>query len=196
MGYHRAGFDVVGIDSSPQPRYPFEFHQADALTFPLEGFDAIHASPPYQAYSATKSVWKRAHPELIEPTRARLELAGVSWVIENVPGSPLNATIMLCGSSFGLGSGRRFLQRHRYFETNWRLCSLVPPCNHDGREAISVVGAGTGDHSGDPDRGGYMANKAEGSEALGIDWMTKAGLTQAIPPAYTEWIGEQLAALI
>src|SRR5512140_2399640 len=89
MGYHRAGFDVVGVDIKPQPHYPFEFHQADALTFPLAGFDAIHASPPCQAYSAMRTTWnaRNDHPDLLPPTRAMLEAANIPWVIENVPGA-------------------------------------------------------------------------------------------------------------
>lgn len=199
MGYHRAGFDVVGVDLHPQPRYPFAFVQADALAYLDEllsngpaafgPFAAIHASPPCQAYSKLRTIHKRQHPDLIVPVRERLERTGLPWVIENVPGSPLHATLMLCGSSFGLAAGRRHLERHRYFETNWPLSSLVPPCDHRGRQAVGVYGHGRWDNATNPDRGGYQGSKAECAEAMGIDWMTLRELTQAIPPAMTEWIG-------
>src|SRR5688500_4187308 len=107
-GYHRAGFEVVGVDLKAQKNYPFEFIQADALDYPLDGFDVIHASPPCQAYS----VLRRANPDaeyadLIEPTRAKLQASGLPWIIENVPGAPLAQSITLCGSMFGLGAGDR-----------------------------------------------------------------------------------------
>jgi hypothetical protein len=103
VGYHRAGFDVVGVDINPQPRYPFEFHQADAMTFPLDGFDAIHASPPCQAYSHGTPPDKRSnHPDLLDATRDRLNAAGLPWVIENVPRAPLRSPVILCGSQFDL----------------------------------------------------------------------------------------------
>jgi DNA (cytosine-5)-methyltransferase 1 len=120
-GYARAGFDVVGVDLNPQPRYPFEFHQADALTFPLDGFDAIHASPPCQAYSTMRrGLWKdREHPDLIAPIRDRLIGADVPYVIENVEGARrlLVNPVLLCGTMFGLGTKEgNQLRRHRYFE--------------------------------------------------------------------------------
>src|SRR6187200_2858563 len=102
IGYHRAGFDVVGVDIVDRPRYPFEFHQADALTYPLDGFDAIHASPPCQAYSITKNAHDRQHPEMVEPVRARLVASGVPYVIENVVGAPLIDPVTICGSMFDL----------------------------------------------------------------------------------------------
>lgn len=199
MGYHRAGFEVVGVDIAPQPNYPFEFHQADALTFPLDGYDAIHASPPCQAYS----VLRRAnpgveYPDLVVPTRAALEASGVPWVMENVPGAPLRAVVILCGSMFGLGSGDRQLRRHRLFETN--VAMLQPGCRHEG-EAVGVYGGGpTGRYTFENGvrkglvgrRGGYQGTMAERREAMGIDWMRSGELNQAIPPAYTEWIGTQL----
>ncbi len=194
MGYHRAGFEVVGVDVAPQPHYPFEFHQADALTFELEGFDAIHASPPCQAYSCLTSD-KSLHPRLIRPIRARLVAAGVPYVIENVEGArdEMSDPILLCGSSFGLD-----LRRHRYFESNVGL--EAPPCDHrwqaprfripDKRRKglASVVGV-----YGQINYAGELALR---SAAMGIDWMSNAELIEAIPPAYTQHIGEQLCALV
>lgn len=190
MGYHRAGFEVVGVDLRAQPRYPFEFHQADAMAFPLEGFDAIHASPPCQRYShLTRTRHKsrvKDHPDLVVPTRERLEAAGVPWVIENVVGSPLSG-IVLCGSSFGLG-----VRRHRVFEASFGM--LAPECRHaeQGR-AVPVYGhTGSGANRGGEARHGRKNGIAEWREAMGIDWMTVAEIVEAIPPAYTEWIGRWL----
>ena len=184
-GYHAAGFDVVGVDITPQPRYPFTFIQADALTFPLDGFDAIHASPPCQEYSALHARYPdRQYPDILADMRARLIASGLPWVIENVMPAPLHYGITLCGSMFGLRT-----YRHRRFETSW-LCFQPHHPPHTARTAtkrrreawragmhISVTG----------DVGTYI-----GREAMGIEWMTGAELSQAIPPAYTEWIGRQL----
>lgn len=197
MGYHLAGFDVVGVDKNPQPRYPFEFHQADALEFLLEDFDAIHASPPCQAYSALRALAERDgrtfdYPELIEPMRARLVDAGVPFVIENVPGAPLRDPVRLCGSSVGLA-----VQRHRLFESNVPL--RAPRCNHaiypkrfrvplgDPRrtKSLSRVVAVYGSTR-------YAGEDAQRREAMGIHWMRRHELTQAIPPAFTMLIGLQL----
>lgn len=192
MGYHRAGFDVVGVDIRPQPRYPFEFHQADALTFPLEGFDAIHASPPCQKFTVLRARWKRDYPDLIEPIRDRLSAAGAPWVIENVGGAPLlggGGVIRLCGSMFGLttATGEAELRRHRDFECSFPVV-LRPHCNHG-----SVVVTVTGHAGGTRNRDGRKQFRADARrEAMGIDWMTNDELAQAIPPAYTEWIGRRL----
>jgi DNA (cytosine-5)-methyltransferase 1 len=198
MGYHRAGFEVVGVDINPQPRYPFEFHQADALTFPLDGFDAIHASPPCQAYSAQRVAWNaRAYPRLIEPIRERLIDWGATWVIENVPQAPLLDPVRLCGSMFGLGALNQYLQRHRLFEANVTL-GPPPPCVHRG-DALGIYG----DHLRLRRRGvGRRAREiskgklAPASEAMGIDWMTWDELTESIPPAYTEWVGRRILAAV
>lgn len=101
-GYHRAGFDVVGVDINPQPNYPFEFHQADAMTFPLDGFDAIHASPPCQRYSrmsTSRPTLAATYPDLVAPIRERIERG--PYVIENVPGAPLVDPLVLCGGGDG-----------------------------------------------------------------------------------------------
>ncbi len=190
MGYALAGFEVVGVDINPQPNYPFEFYRADALTFPLDGFDAVHASPPCQAYS-TKTMRPSRHARLIEPIRDRLAAVGVPYVIENVDGArrELVDPIRLCGSSFGLG-----VRRHRWFESNVSVRGL--PCAHKsqtpryrvydhGRWYLSatVPVFGTG--------GGKAAE--HWAEAMGIGWMTRRELAEAIPPAYTQHVGVQLA---
>lgn len=213
MGYSRAGFDVVGVDIKPQPRYPFKFIQADAMTFPLEGFDAIHASPPCQAHTSLKSMWNaRKHIDLLTPTLKRFEALLVPWVIENVPGAPMLAAIQLCGSSFGLGTGRAELRRHRLFELGGFAC-FAPPCQHhtrdlvigvygghgrDRRRTVGVYGDGNGRdyraHGSSVRDGTQQFSTAERAEAMGIDWMTGDQLSQAIPPAYTEYIGKQLMA--
>jgi DNA (cytosine-5)-methyltransferase 1 len=208
MGYHRAGWEVVGVDHEPQPNYPFEFHQDDAMEWlqggrPFlvgdQGFDAIHASPPCQAYSALKTMTNaRKHPDLIAPVRDFLDAAGLPYVIENVFGAPLNAALMLCGSMFGLPG----LRRHRYFEMNWSLGELAPPCHHVGM-TVGVYGAKVRNIAAEKKH--YAKDKATrgkpvgvvlphrvGFEAMGIDWMTIGELSEAIPPAYTEWIGRQL----
>jgi|HubBroStandDraft_6_1064221.scaffolds.fasta_scaffold02059_15 DNA (cytosine-5)-methyltransferase 1 len=187
MGYARAGFEVVGVDIKAQPRYPFEFHQADAMIFPLEGFDAIHASPPCQAYSALRRLGKQGHVAryyLVEPTRLRLWGTDLPYVIENVVGAPLHAPIRLCGSSFGLN-----VQRHRLFETNFLL--LAPPCQHN-KESIGVYG----DHPQISKGMNRARNLREAQEAMGIKWMEWRELCEAIPPDYTQWIGEHLLAKI
>lgn len=198
-GYARAGFEVVGVDIEPQPHYPFEFHQADALTYPLDGFDVIHASPPCQRFSSISRVHGVSddHPDLIEVIRRRLVDSGKPYVIENVVGAPLLNPIICCGSSFGLGAvcrdgAWRQLRRHRLFESNAAL--LAPSCCHQG-EPVGVYGNG-GEQAktvwnGGPNRG-YMGTRTERREAMGIDWMAHAELSQAIPPAYTEFIGRQL----
>jgi DNA (cytosine-5)-methyltransferase 1 len=199
MGYYRAGFDVIGVDLAPQPHYPFPFHQGDALSFPLAGFDAIHASPPCQAYSVLRRANPGAeYPDLVAPTRELLYAAGVPWVMENVPGAPLWPSVVLCGSMFDLGAGERHLRRHRLFESSVGM--LQPQCQHEG-EAVGVYGGGpvgrytfaNGVRKGlKGRRGGYQGTMAERREAMGITWMTSKELNNAIPPAYTEWIGAQL----
>ena len=195
MGYHRAGFDVVGVDNRPQPHYPFEFHQGDAMTWPLAGFDAIHASPPCHDWIRGGSHKPDGTGWLLAATRARLEPPAVPWVIENVPGAPLRSDYRLCGCMFGLeipGIGR--LKRERWFETSWAGFQLRSPCNHRG-PAISVVGHGTTTYA----RGKLGRNPAIAEyRALmgGIDWMNRDELSQAIPPQYTEYIGGQLMAYL
>lgn len=192
MGYHRAGFEVVGVDINPQPRYPFEFHQADAMTFPLEGFDAIHASPPCQRYSSMTKKWGREgnHPDLVEPVQMALrEWAkdGMPYVIENVVGSPLDDAVMLCGSMFGLGADEYQLQRHRNFESNvW--FGAPASCAHVGK-ALGVYGNPGGSSKRD---GIKFANIDQWRRGMGIDWMNARELAESIPPAYTQYVGRHL----
>lgn len=181
MGYHRAGYDVVGVDIVPRKRYPFTFIQADALTFPLDGFDALHASPPCQEYSALKVFTTHEYGRHIEPIRERLAASGVPYVIENVPGAPLDNYVLLCGTMFGLQ-----LKRHRKFESNYLI---FPPCQcqHTGDEYNYAHASAKGrrlDHH-------YHGPLGMG-DLMGVEWMSKAGMKEAIPPAYTEYIGQQL----
>jgi DNA (cytosine-5)-methyltransferase 1 len=185
VGYHRAGFDVVGVDIVEQPRYPFEHHVADAMTFPIDGFDAIHASPPCQAYiRGGLTANDGRHPDLLPPIRERLQASGVPWVIENVPGAPMRPDIVLCGSMFGLE-----VRRHRWFESNANLPPWTPPCDHT-RPVAGVYGNPHGANGAAP--GMLPGDLATWSRAMGIDWMTTAELANAIPPAYTEHVGRLL----
>lgn len=191
MGYHRAGFEVVGVDIKPQPHYPFEFHQADAMTFPLEGYDAIHASPPCQDHMLTP------HPShgtgwMLAATRERLMAQSSPWVIENVAGAAahgdLRADYKLCGCMFDLK-----LRRLRCFETSWQGFDLRRPCLHL-EPVVSVVGHGT--PTWVHEKLGFNPTIRDYRAAMGIDWMNRDELSQAIPPAYTEYIGKQLMAVI
>lgn len=185
MGYWRAGFDVVGVDNRPQPRYPFEFHQADAMTFPLAGFDAIHASPPCQDYSRAMRHFTSGYARLIDPTRDRLAATGRPWVIENVEGAPLphqsdlfgSHGVELCGTMFGLP-----VWYHRLFEA-WAPVSPPRGCDHSAKPLNPRRGTGPG-----------RDTEASWREAIGVPWAGKKGGREAIPPAYTEYIGGQLLA--
>jgi DNA (cytosine-5)-methyltransferase 1 len=180
MGYHRAGFEVVGVDIKPQPRFPCAFVQADALEYVAQHgreFDAIHASPPCQAFTTARVIYGREHPDLLTPTRKMLEETGKPWVIENVPQAPMRADLVLCGSMFG----QPRLKRHRWFELSWPFFALVPACQH-ARKLVSVFGHG----------GHVYPGVADWREVMGIDWMTRDELAQAIPPAYTEYIGRRI----
>lgn len=181
-GYQLAGFHVTGVDIKPQPRYAGDvFIQGDAMTFPLDGFDAIHASPPCQAWSrATAWTGDRAsHPKLIDPVRARLRAAGVPYVIENVQEArrDLENPLRLCGSQFGIP-----VQSHRFFEISPPIFELMRPCVHRKTDASR-------DH-------GAKQSEAEFRDALRCEWMTVLEARQAIPPAYTSFIGKHLLAAI
>jgi len=200
VGYHRAGFDVVGVDIDPQPRYPFKFIQADALTLEptfLASFDVVHASPPCQSYSDLAKRNGNAHmwPRLIEPVREMLHNLGVPFIIENVEGAPLIDPVVLCGTMF---PGLRVI-RHRLFESN---IALTAPAHgkhplvftHDKRKAH--YGKLDQDFSFVQVTGGGNCSIANARDALGIDWMNKHELNESIPPAYTEFIGAQILTVL
>ena len=202
MGYHLAGFDVVGVDLDPQPRYPFAFIQHDALTLDprfLRSFDAIHASPPCQGYSAMRHApGAVGAPLLIDETRTMLEATGLPWIIENVEEarSAMRDPILLCGSMFDLGAQGCRLQRHRLFESNVGI-EAPASCFHDERPVIGVYGgharrraaSAGGRGTRDEWEGGH---KAAASQAMEMDWATLGGLSEAVPPAFTQALGEQL----
>lgn len=218
-GFQDAGFEVIGVDKKLQPHYcGHRFVLADAIEF-LERLVAggtwefigpgilagIHASPPCQAYSSTRTATGRTdHPELVPPVRELLQALHAEWdlpySIENVPGAPLINPVKLCGSGFGLpvvktrdGRERR-LYRHRLFECSFPVMGV--PCSHT-HPALGVYGHGPWGHaSGDPRRGGYQGTAAERAEAMGIDWMNRDELSQAIPPVYAEHIGLAMLAHI
>ena len=199
MGYHRAGFEVVGVDIDPQPNYPFEFVQHDALTLDWDWvleFDVIHASPPCQSYSdlAKRNNNADAWPRLIEPVREMLEATGKPWIIENVEGAPLIDPVVLCGTMFP----ELRVIRHRLFESNIRL--EVP--EHVSPHPLVFTHDKRKSHYGKLDQntsyvqvtGGGNSTMANARDAMGgIDWMrTKVELNESIPPAYTEYLGRQL----
>jgi DNA (cytosine-5)-methyltransferase 1 len=199
MGYQRAGFEVVGVDIRPQPRYPFEFVQADVLGLSpglLASFDAIHASPPCQNHSTVTGKSRAKHPDLISPTRALLRSAGSPAILENVRGAPLLHPVRLCGSSFGLD-----LERHRLFEgIGWDIAH-VPPCDHHWQtprfrslEMKSVRAGRLARVVGVHGHINYAGEFPLRCAAMDIDWMTNEELVEAIPPAYTEFLGRQLLA--
>ena len=194
-GYFDAGFDVVGVDIEPQPRYPFPMVVADALRPPLDlrNFDAIHASPPCQGYSRSRNNGCHPNaPRLIGETRELLERSGRPWVIENVPGAPMRFVFVICGASFNLGANGFDLSRHRWFESSELI--LCPPCEHKAGKTIGVYGNGT--NKWHRTKFGRCITDAEKREAMGIGWMNCKELTQAIPPAYTKYIGEQLMRVV
>lgn len=193
MGYHRAGYDVVGFDILPQPHYPFEFRQVDVLSLdPQEiarEFDAGHASPPCSKHTMATRFHGNAesHIDLIEPTRAFLQATNLPWIIENVVGAPIRADVCLCGTQFGLR-----IAKHRIFELSFAAgFELLPKCDHSDIY--------------DPWHGpGRTAKKLR--EAMGIDWLPiqggasrKRGVTgdlfNAIPPPYTQYLGNIMKGL-
>lgn len=199
MGYHRAGFEVVGVDVAPQRNYPFEFHRADALEYLTEhwrAFDVTHASPPCQGYLNLGAVNRKLgrdydHPDNIGVMRFALEATGLPYVIENVADacSQLVDPVRICGTGLGLP-----LRRHRLFESNVPLAGI--PCDHkrfstprywtgwrpNGERRLSTVVQVYGNAGG----------TNEWPAAMGIDWMTNREMAEAIPPAYAEHIGRQL----
>ena len=181
MGLYRAGFDVTGVDIKPQPRYPFRFIQGDALTIALDGYDFIWAGPVCKRFTAMSIVrhgLSESHPNQIPATRARLIASGLPYVIENVPRSPLIQPQVLCGQSFGLG-----VIRHRLFESNFGW--LAPAaCSGHAPGHLCIVG-----HGGPANQRRWKV--AQARQAMGIDWMARDEIVEAIPPAYSEFIGRQ-----
>ena len=192
MGYARAGFEVEGVDIKPQPHYPFKFYQADALEFPLEGYDAYHASPPCQGYmnalnmANVRAKYKDAK-RLIEPVRELLIATGKPFIIENVVGSPLKDFIILSGMMFDLK-----VIRKRWFECHgFEVGLLPPPQTYKNARLAGYIPYNKGETSR-RNRLPQIWNKTSASKAMGIDWMFLYELNEAIPPAYTEFIGKYL----
>lgn len=199
VGYHRAGFTVTGVDKDPQPRYPYEFHQADALEFLLDHgheYDVIHASPPCQGYSRSTAPHRgnNEYADLLPITREYLERSGKPYIIENVPGSPMRADVKLCGRMFDLK-----VVRWRWFELGG-LFILNPGKPNISRgivkrgEAVSIFGKGAYRKSSTDAYPIFQKESVEATwqYAMDIDWMDCEGLREAIPPAYTQWIGEAI----
>ena len=195
MGYHRAGFEVMGVDIEPQKNYPFEFRLGDALEILkdqdfIQQFDVIHASPPCQAYSICTPIDRKAsHPDLIAPIRQLLKASDKPFIIENVAGARrlLHDAFYLCGTMFGLK-----IWRHRYFETKPVLFPFLPPCNHSGYPVLITGTTRRALRNG----GRFEYSAQQCRESSEIDWMTRKELDEAIPPAYTEYIGRQLLDII
>lgn len=205
-GYNRAGFtEIVGIDIKPQPNYPFTFVKADAMDILCDGdflaaFDAIHASPPCQRYSVSRTIHDSGgnHPDLVSHCRELLDASGKPWVMENVMGSPLRNPTILCGITFGLQ-----VIRHRLFESSFLILS-PPHLRHPKHLTTGTLtkkrggkgnGYSTGKHGLVCVAGNNFSREAA-ARAMGIDWMSRKELAQAIPPAYTEYIGRHLIEVI
>ena len=195
MGLHRAGFDVIGVDVRPQPRYPFTFVRADALKPPLDlsRFDLIWASPPCQAFVDLRWMYNaKEHENLIAPMRQMLIASRRPYIIENVDRAPLRSAIRLCGTQFQLGWEDAELWRHRHFEVSGFRVPLTL-CRHGERPRVIGVYGGHG-----RDRRRRMScqdfSVTARRAAMGIDWMNGAELSQAIPPAYSEFIGAAFLA--
>ncbi len=197
VGYYRAGFDVIGIDIEPQPHYPFQFLQADAIAqhpLFLDMFDAIHASPPCQRYSTSTQATGNPddHPDLVEPTRDMLEATGLPYIIENVEGAPIRPDVMLCGSMFDMQ-----VRRHRVFELGGWIAWGAPTCRHrdQARRGPTVDVTGHAGGRNQTVRPGFPVkwfDVEHARDVMGMPWADGRGCTEAIPPAYTEWIGTQL----
>lgn len=194
MGYYLAGFDVIGVDTKPQPQYPFPLLRRDGLAVLqddsiLEEIDIIHASPPCQSESQLRFLTKKAYVDLLTPTLTLLhDLEDIPWVVENVETTgKMPGSVVLCGTHFNLGTNGYVLKRHRRFSASFRLPD-PGPCWCDGVKSGGVYGhlAKTGILRG------YVFGPNEARSAMGIDWMSRQGLAQAIPPDYTRWIAEQI----
>ena len=195
MGYHEAGFEVEGIDIKHGKRYPFPYYRLDFNTLDvdmLRGYDFIHASPPCQTFSITKNLRNAqgkstSKVDLLEPTRKLLQASGIPYIIENVPGAPLINPVQVCGSSFGLK-----VRRHRLFESNLPLVGST--CDHKSQgRPVGIYGS----MRDEIPKGGKTADSIEQArEAMGIDWMIWGELVEAIPPAYTKYLGSQVLELL
>lgn len=190
LGYIQAGFDVTGIDNVKKP-YPSTFIKADVMALDIEylqQFDVIHASPPCQSYSITQNLAKAqgkksTKPQLVKPVREMLKLSGKPYIMENVIGAPLFDPVMLCGSAFNLK-----VRRHRIFESNLNL--IGTKCNHKAQgRPIGIYGS-LNDQI--PNGGKTAANIDEANEAMGTVGFKWRNLCEAIPPAYTKYLGEQI----
>jgi len=191
MGLTRAGYQVIGVDIDPQPRYPFPFIQADVMQIDFRKFDLIWASPPCQQFCRLKTREDLSgYPDLIAPVRAKLIASGVPYVIENVPEAPLRADLMLCANMFGLRS-----YRHRHFECSF---PIAQPAHPEHKIRVNRRGENRREHWAN---GGFMTITGDvgvycGPGAMGIDWMSGNEMSEAIPPVYSEYIGRAaLAAL-
>ncbi len=194
MGLHQAGFTVTGVDIVERPNYPFAFHRGDALDADLSGFDLVWASPPCQAHTALKHRTGKEYECFIARTREKLQAWGGAYIIENVMGSPLENPLMLCGSSFGLG-----VRRHRLFESNMFLYHLE--CRHDLQpEPLDVTGTGSRRKGDRLDGKGGNSRKPmglqEARDAMGMPWATRKEISQAIPPAFSRFLGEQARRIL
>lgn len=204
-GYADAGFtEIVGHDKTVQENYPFSFVHSDCAELFREWdprevgrrFDAIHASPPCKAHTLANAIHKYAHDDYIAETRAFIAATGLPGIIENVPGAPLRGDVFLCGSLFfpacRIPEKRGYLKRHRIFEfVNWSPGLLLnsPCCHPSGWRSVGVHGH-TGGSSNRSSNHGWT--KADWERAMGIGWMTRDELAQAIPPVYTEYLGKLL----
>jgi len=206
MGYHRAGFDVVGVDIEDQPHFPFEFVRCDAVRIlsvlaedgepwpAASWFDAVHVSPPCQDHMRGGSHPVHGTAWMLPASRFYLQQQHRPWVIENVPGAPMRADYRICGCMFGLTLPGMRLERVRWFETSWQGFEMRPPCQHNG-PAVSVTGHGTTAYA--RDKLGRNPTIAEHRALMGgIDWMNRDELSQAVPPAYTEHLGHELLAAL
>lgn len=197
QGYADAGFTVVGVDIEPQPHYPFEFHQGDAVEFIRahgREFDLVHGSPPCQRYTkgAGQAGSRDRHPDLVAPTREAMRTTGRPYVIENVEEArrDLVNPVMLCGDGLGIG-----VFRHRLFETSFPVGQPDHP-RHSGRVGDGRFVTVTGHTGGSSSRDGWInGTVTDWRRAMGTPWMTAAEMAQAIPPAYTEWIGRSFLAI-
>lgn len=199
-GYVAAGFEVVGVDIEPQPAYPFEFHQADAMTFDLDGFDAIHASPPCTGHTTMANIagFRGEHGTewMLRATIDRLAAAGLPYVVENVVGADMPTALTLCGSEFNLTDGPYLLRRHRRFAANVFLWS-AGGCRCAGRDIVGVYGElSKNDRPASGERRVMRAGVERARRVMRMPWASPEGITQAIPPAYTEFIGDQLLDIL